>query len=319
MLLPLLAALTGGLAVAFAILALGDQRSRSQVLLALLGNVRSLPQPTTAAAPVLRHERFSGVTLMNALLSRRAWSHRAATQLAQAGVGMSVGAFVLLRVLLIAGSVVAVLTMTGMPLLSLPAAAVAAWLPSGYLKRARGRRIRRLEQQLPEVLTLLSNAVKSGFGLMQALQHVADELDDPLGGELRTVLRDVALGTPVEEALERLTGRIPSESLEIVTTAIIIQRSAGGNLAEILETVAATIRDRDRIRGEVQTLTTQQMYTGYLLALLPVGVAGIISIMSPGYMEPLFSTGLGKALVGGAVTMDVMGFLVIRRILSIEV
>lgn len=319
MLLSLLAALAAGLSVAVMMLALGERRSRSEVLLASLRQLRGFQGPAIDAPPILRRERFSGVALFNALLSRRAWSHRMADELTRAGITMSVGTFTLIRIVLVAASVVGVIMLSGMPLLGVPAGAVAALVPSGYLVKARQRRVRRLEQQLPEVLTLLSNAVKSGFGFMHALQQIAEQVDDPLGAELRRVLRDLAVGTTVEEALGRLAERVPSESLGIVTTAIIIQRSAGGNLAEILDTVAETIRDRDRIQGEIRTLTTQQTYTGYLLALLPLGIAAIISIMSPGYMEPLFSTGLGKALIAGAVAMDALGFLVIRRILAIEV
>ena len=323
MLVPLLAALTAGLAVTFVVLTFGEQRSRSEAMLASLGRVRMLPQErtldTATATHLLRDERFSSVNFLNTALSRRAWSRRMAGELAQAGVRMSVGTFTLVRMVLITGSVVAVVTMTGTPLLGLPAGILAVLLPSWFLRRARRKRIQRLEQQLPEVLTLLSNAVKSGFGLMQALQYIGDQVEEPLGGELRRVLRDVAVGTPVEAALAEFSERFPSESLGIVTTAIIVQRSAGGNLAEILDTVASTIRDRDRIQGEIKTLTTQQMYTGYLLALLPAGIAGMIFVMSPGYMEPLFSTGLGKSLLAGAVTMDLLVFMVIRRILAIEV
>lgn len=319
MLLPLLAALTCGLAVVCIVLALAERRSGAEALRASLARTRGGSGAPAAAPEVLRQEHFSTVGLLNALLSRRDWSHRTAVALEQAGLHLSVGTFTLIRVVLIAASVVGTILLTGVPLLALPAALIVALLPSGYLARARTRRARCLEQQLPEVLTLLSNAVQSGFGLMQALRYISEQVEEPLGGELRRLLRDVAVGTTVEEAFTKLAVRNPSESLGIVTTAIIIQRSAGGNLAEILDTVADTIRDRDRIQGEIRTLTTQQMYTGYLLALLPVGIAVVISLMSPGYMEPLFATPLGKALVAGAVAMDVLGFLIIRRILAIEV
>lgn len=319
MLVTLLAAMSGGLSVAFVVLALGQQHSRADALVASVARHRKLPQPSAPTPPLMRERRFSGVSLLNSLLSHRDWSGRMAGELAQAGIGISVGAFALIRSVLVAGSAVVVAALTGIPLLGLPAAIVAVLVPSLYLKRAKRQRVRRLEQQLPEVLTLLSNALKAGVGLMQGLQHIAGEVDEPLGGELRRMLRDVAVGITLEEALRTLAERVPSESLEIVTTAIVIQRAAGGNLAEILDTVADTIRERDQIQGEIRTLTTQQTYTGYLLVLLPAGIAAVITLMSPDYMRPLFSTDLGKMLIGGAVTMDILGFMVMRRILAIEV
>lgn len=320
MLTPLLAAIAGGLSVGLVVLALGGGRSRAEALVASVTRTHRPPREVAISAPaLLRDQRFSGVGILNTLLSHREWSRRMADELAQAGFHISVGTFALIRGVLIVGSAVAAALLTGILLVGLPAAVLAALLPSLYLKRARRQRVRRLEQQLPEVLTLLSNALKSGFGLMQALQHIADQVDDPLGAELRRLLRDVAVGTTVEQALGALSERVPSESLEIVTTAIVIQRAAGGNLAEILDTVADTIRDRDRIQGEIRTLTTQQTYTGYLLVLLPVGIAVVITVMSPDYMRPLFSTDLGRVLIAGAVTMDVLGFVVIRRILAIKV
>ncbi|TAK74420.1 MAG: hypothetical protein EPO16_11025 [Dehalococcoidia bacterium] len=319
MLVPLLAAMSGGLAVAFVVLALGERRSRADVLVASVARRLERPQAPGTVPPVMRQQHFSGVALLNSLLSHRDWSRRMADELAQAGVDISVGLFALIRSVLVAGSAVGVAVLTGIPLLGLPAAVIAALLPSFYLKRARRQRVRRLEQQLPDVLTLLSNALKSGFGLMQGLQHIADQVDGPLGAELRRMLRDVAVGITVEEALSALSERVPSESLEIVTTAIIIQRAAGGNLAEILDTVADTVRERDRIQGEIRTLTTQQTYTGYLLVLLPVGIAAVITVMSPDYMRPLLSTNLGRMLTGGSVTMDILGFVMMRKILAIEV
>jgi tight adherence protein B len=127
------------------------------------------------------------------------------------------------------------------------------------------------------------------------------------------------IGSSAEEALLALSERSKSYDLDIVVTAILVQRTVGGNLGEILDTVAGTMRERIRIRGEIQTLTAQQKLTGIVIGLLPIGIGLLFEIMSPGYISPLFTTTLGKILIGVSCGLEVIGVLVIQRILNIEV
>lgn len=192
-------------------------------------------------------------------------------------------------------------------------------LPKFWLNRKRKQRVDKLNAQLPEALTIISNSLKAGFGLLQALSSAADQLEHPISTELHRTIHEMNVGSSAEVALLALSERGESYDLDIVVTAIVVQRTVGGNLGEILDTVAHTMRERIRIRGEIQTLTAQQKLTGIVIGLLPLVVAVLFQLMSPGYMDPLFTTTMGKVMVGAAVVMEVIGVLVIQRILQIEV
>lgn len=185
-------------------------------------------------------------------------------------------------------------------------------------KRGEGRR-QKLEEQLPETLSLVSNSLKAGMGLLQGLSMAADQMEHPMGTELRQAIHEMNVGSSVEEALNALTERVRSYDLDIVVTAILVQRSVGGNLSEILETVAGTMRERVRIRGEIQTLTAQQRMTGFVIGLLPVVVGVLFLVVSPEYIKVLFTEGQGQVLLGIAAGLQILGTVIIRRILDIEV
>ena len=192
-------------------------------------------------------------------------------------------------------------------------------LPKFYLNRRRNQRIAKLNSQLPEALTIISNALKAGFGLLQALHNASDQLDHPISTELGRTIHEMNIGSSAEESLIALSERSGSYDLDIVITAILVQRSVGGNLGEILDTVAETMRERIRIRGEIKTLTSQQKLTGIVIGFLPIGIGVLFQIMSHGYINPLFTTTMGKVMIGTACVLEVIGVMVIQRILDIEV
>jgi len=191
--------------------------------------------------------------------------------------------------------------------------------PAFYLKRRRNGRVNKLNSQLPEALSIVSNALKAGFGLLQALDNAADQLSHPISTEFGRTIHEMNVGSSAEEALLNLSERAGSYDLDIVVTAILVQRTVGGNLGEILDNVADTMRERIRIRGEIQTLTAQQKLTGLVIGFLPIGVGFLFQLMSPGYIEPLFTTLIGRFMIGLAVVLEVVGVMVIQRILNIEV
>lgn len=193
------------------------------------------------------------------------------------------------------------------------------FLPSLYVSHRRSSRVQKLDAQLPEALTLISNSLKAGFGLLQSLDLAARQMEHPISSELNRTIYEMSVGSTAEDALLAMSQRSGSYDLDMVVTAILIQRTAGGNLAEILDTVADTMRDRSRIRGEINTLTAQQKMTGLIIGALPIGVAGIFMLISPEYVTLLFTTAIGKVMVGMAVVLETVGILIIRRILSIEV
>lgn len=199
------------------------------------------------------------------------------------------------------------------------AAVVAYNLPRFYLNHKLKARVDKLNAQLPEALSIISNALKAGFGLLQALDNAADQLSHPISTEFERTIHEMNIGSSAEEALVALTERAGSYDLDIVVTAILVQRTVGGNLGEILDTVADTMRERIRIRGEIKTLTAQQKLTGLVIGFIPIGVGVLFQIMSPGYIEPLFTTFMGRFMIGLAVVLEVVGIMIIQRILNIEV
>lgn len=204
-------------------------------------------------------------------------------------------------------------------LVGLGLALVLGLIPIAYVRRAISRRRRALTDQLPDTLTMLVGGLKAGYGLSQAIEVVSDELPPPTSTEFRRVLRAMHLGVPLPTALGDMANRVQSDDLDLVVTAITVQSELGGNLAQVLDTIGETIRERIRILREVRVLTAQQRLTGYILALLPVGLAIGLALLSPGYFEPFFEPGPSRLIPIAAVVMMVVGFILIGRIVDIEV
>jgi tight adherence protein B len=191
--------------------------------------------------------------------------------------------------------------------------------PQFWLTYRKNQRKTKLEAQLPEALSMIANSLKAGFGLIQSMSLAAEQLEHPIATELGITVHETNVGSSAEEAFLALSERNQNYDLDIVVTAVLVQRTAGGNLSEILETVTHTMRERFRIRGEIQTLTAQQKLTGIVIALLPVGVGGMFLMFSPDYIMPLFTETLGRVMLGLAGLLEFIGILVIQRILDIEV
>lgn len=180
------------------------------------------------------------------------------------------------------------------------------------------RRRKKFTNQLGDMLTMVANALRAGFSFMQAFELIAREMDAPMGREVQLVVNEVNLGNTLESALDNMQRRVASPDFELVVTAVLIQRQVGGDLASILDTISETIAERVRMRREVMTLTAQGRMSGIVLALTPIVLAIIMNIISPGYMRPLFETELGRLFMMGAIGMEVIGFLIIRKIVNIH-
>jgi tight adherence protein B len=200
------------------------------------------------------------------------------------------------------------------------------YLPRFYLKYRRGRRLKQFGAQLPDTITLLANSLRAGSSFLQGIELVTREARPPISEEFERVVRDMQLGLALQPALNNLVRRVDSEDLELMVTAIQIQSQVGGNLATVLDSIAFTIRERVRIQGEIQTLTAMQRYSGYVITLLPVGLAFILFLISPGYMAvmvekppEMFGLPLGVIFFAvGLISMG-MGYIFIRRIVDIKV
>lgn len=192
-------------------------------------------------------------------------------------------------------------------------------LPRFYVGRRIGGRLGAFNKQLPDTITLLSNSLRAGSSFLQSIELVSRETPPPMGEEMGRVVREVNLGLGMEEALKNMVRRIKSDDLDLMVTAISIQQQVGGNLAEILDTIAFTIRERVRIKGEVNTLTAQGRMSGYLVAFLPIAIAGMINMIQPAFMAPLFNQTIGQIMLGVGITMMTIGFFAIRKITDIKI
>jgi tight adherence protein B len=239
--------------------------------------------------------------------------------LERAGLTLTAKEYLILRTGLGLALTFILLLLLPIPLLSLLGLPVGYFIVGSWVQRRITSRRKRLEAQLVELLQMMASGLRAGFGLIQAMEGSAEQLPEPLSLEVRRTLRDISIGSSVEDALEGLNKRVGSSDFDIVITAILIQRAVGGNLAEILDNVAHTMRERERIRGEIRTLTSQQRMTGFVIGGIPIGLGLIFALIAPDFVGLLFTDPLGRMMLGAAIVMETLGFLVIRKIVNIEV
>lgn len=186
----------------------------------------------------------------------------------------------------------------------------------GYRHR---KRLRAFDAQLAGVTVMIANGLKAGHAFVQALASVSASGKPPASVEFARCRREIELGSPLEEALTHLVQRNPSEDLDLMMSAVQIQRIVGGNLAEILDTIAETIRERIRIKGEIRTLTAQARASGWIISLLPLALAGLLTLIAPDYFTPMFTDPLGIGMIVASLTSMLIGIFFIRRIVDIRV
>ncbi len=200
-------------------------------------------------------------------------------------------------------------------------ALIGSFLPSLYVRRQQSVRLRRFDDQLPDMINLMVNGLRAGYSTMQALEAVSRELPPPISDEFRRVVQEMQLGVPMDKALDNLLRRIPSPDLDFMVTAMNVQREVGGNLAEILDTISFTIRERIRIKGEVKTLTSQVTTSAKILSFLPIGLFILLWFISNDYIRTIFDNGLacGLSAIGTGLFLIAIGYFVMMKIADIEV
>ncbi len=193
-------------------------------------------------------------------------------------------------------------------------------IPNIYLRSQQGKRLRKFNDQLPDMLNLMVNGLRAGYSTMQAMEAVSKEMPPPISDEFRRVVQEMQLGLPMDKALDNLARRIPSEDLDFVITAVNVQREVGGPLAEILDTIAFTVRERIRIKGEIRVMTSQVVMSGRILSAVPFVVFVLLWFINQEYMGEFFNNIAcgGTALFVG-VTMIGIGYMVMMKIADIEV
>lgn len=192
-------------------------------------------------------------------------------------------------------------------------------LPRLLVFRAKQRRTAKFNSQIGDTLAVMSNSLRAGFSFLQTMEMVSREMPPPLGEEFGRCLREMNLGTPTEQALINLNQRIESDDLDLIVTAVLIQRQVGGNLAEVLDSISYTIRERIRIKGEIKTLTAQGRMSGIIIGLLPIVIGVFVYLINPDYIGTLFKTSIGLGLITGGIVSQVIGLTIIKKVVSIEV
>jgi tight adherence protein B len=208
---------------------------------------------------------------------------------------------------------------TGEFLIAAAAAAAAASLPFLAVRFAANRRIRKFEEQFPEAIDLIARGLRAGHALTTALGMVAEEAPEPVRNEFRLLYDRQNFGMPLSDALKSFAERVPLLDARFFATSILTQRESGGNLGEVLDNLSALIRDRFRLKRHVRAVSAHGRMTGLILSILPTALAGLISVMSPGYMKPLFTDPMGKVVIGVALAMQAVGVLIMRRIIDVEI
>ena len=269
---------------------------------------------------------------LNRVVERRDFGANLSRDIARADLRLKPSEFLLIWGATIVGVPLGMLLLSpllptlGNPLFLLVGGFVGFLIPRFWLSRRKSGRLNSFNKQLPDTITLIANALRAGSSFLQAIELVVRESRPPISTEFGRVIREVNLGLPFDQALENMVRRVRSDDLELMATAISIQHQVGGNLAEILDSIAYTIRERVRIKGEIKTLTAQQRMSGYVVAGLPIGLAGILFIIAPNFMKPMFDNppailGLpaGVVILMFGMFMMFIGFLFIRKIVDIEV
>ncbi len=239
--------------------------------------------------------------------------------LVRANLKLRASEFVMIQVAFLIGGVVISLLRFGFGPQFVISAVGAYLLPMRYVKYRQGKRLKALNRQLPDTLSLLSNALKAGLSLPQAMETVGHNTVAPIADELGRVIREMNIGSATERALTNMVRRTGSEDLDLIVTAITIQASVGGNLARILDSISHTIRQRVQIKGQISAMTAQARASGWVITLLPVIVATLLYVIAPTYFRPMFQDRIGIGLLFVAGLSVVVGNVLIRRIVNFRV
>ncbi len=264
-------------------------------------------------------KRRSAMDGLEDAVQKRGFAADLQLDLSQADLKLRVAEFTMVTVLSIVLCAVLGRLVLGSAVLALVFGVVGFFLPRLYVNVRKRRRLNQFNDQLGDTITLLANSLRSGFSIVQSMETVAQQLSPPIATEFHRVVQEIGLGLHYEQALGNMLRRVPSDDLDLMITAINIQGKVGGNLAEILDTIGHTIRERVRIKGEVRVLTAQQMISGYVLTGLPVILGLVLYMINQEYIGRMFTDPCGWIMIGTATLMIAMGFLIIRKIVNIEV
>lgn len=251
-------------------------------------------------------------------LHQRALGRKLQNYLRSAGWKLRASEFFCISILMGVGCVVLVVALSGSGWIAPLGFIVGCVLPLFLAHQSRAKRLAKLDTQLRDWLLLTASCMRAGHSWSNALSMAARDLEPPLSGELSRLLMETQRGVGWEEAFKNLLHRVPSEDLELIVIAILIQREIGGNLGEILTKILHTIQERVRIRGEVKILSAQGVLSGVVVGLLPVGLGAMLMVLQPDYFQPMLASPVGKTMLMGGFLLQILGGVTIKKLVSIE-
>jgi tight adherence protein B len=268
---------------------------------------------------ILKSRRFGRHDLADRLLQRFRFAHRLDRLLVQSGIAWSVERFLLTSVATMLVAAYLVLQWP-MPLpVRLGIVLLCAYVPLLLVRRARARRLVRIEEQLPDAADFIARALRAGHSFSNVLQIVGNELPEPLSGEFRIAREEINYGVPLGEALHNMAARIPLTDLRYLVIAILIQRETGGNLAEILTNISHIIRGRLRLAAQVRVLSAEGRMSAWILGLLPFAVGGMLLLVNPAYVMVLWTDPLGVKMLWMALVMIIIGVIWLKKVIRIHI
>ena len=253
------------------------------------------------------------------LLGSTSGVESAALELERAGIPLRVGEYIVLRFAVAAVLLLLTFMITKIIFVALPVGVMGYFLPPWFVRSRRKQRQAKMNAQLVEMLGLVANGLRSGYGLLQGFEFASRQLAPPLGTEIKRMLQEASLGVNADVALQNLGERVNSSDMDMIITAITIQRTVGGNLAQLLDGVSYTMRERERIRGDIKTLTSQQRMTGIVIGALPFFLGLLFFAINPDYMSQLFTETMGRVMVAIAMGLEALGVVTIKSMLALEV
>jgi tight adherence protein B len=310
--------------VAFAAFAVGsliDRRNaQARLIKERLSNERKGPErnPEEELA-LLRDEQLSEIPVIDSLLRRSARVSELQKLLAQAGLDMRAGNFLGLSTLAAVAAAIIGYLLSKRVEVSWFALIVGFVVPYGYAQFRRNKRFEKFEELFPEAIDTLARAVRAGHAFTTALEMITAEVAEPVAGEFRQLYEEQKFGMPVRDALLNLTERVPLVDVKFFVTAVMLQRETGGNLAEILDNLSYVIRERFKIQRQVRVYTAQGRLTMALLMGMPPIIVVVMMVLNPSFIHPLFADPIGHTLLVLGITLQTIGYFVIRKIIRIQV
>ena len=305
---------------AFAVLSMFDRRhEQARLLRDRLTSAQKVPEQPLQQAELVRDEMLSQIPALDAVLRKSQRVSMLQKMLTQGHVNIRAGNFLLLCA--VSGLIFAALLYIagGALIFGWAGVLLGFFVPYAYASHMRSKRFQQFEEKFPEAIDTLARAVRAGHAFTTALEMIANEVSEPVAGEFRQLYEEQKFGLPVREALVNLVDRIPLVDVKFFVTAVMLQRETGGNLAEILDNLSYMIRERFKILRQVRVYTAQGRLTMMLLMGLPPTIVVTMLIMNPSFIRPLFADPIGHALLAAGITLQTVGYFVIRRIIQIQV